>query len=1236
MAKVGRGSLGRNVIDNEDIYFDEPQSRKRSSAYQDRFTDRSMHWITFLAAGLGLWIMGIICGFLYFFILRLLFQMKNPHFDPYLAHGVSYIGGRFLSGLLYFGLNPFIILAAFGLAIFPTVFIYTRKKRERLANTGEELLDFAGDSKLATLPELVAKYPVVPNKGAHFKGVDATAIVSHLVFGNQGIKEQRLPVLISGNQKPLEELGSVAKIVEEVNKKTGQRRSKLKEQPVMDPEEGLRMLERLGMRNKKYLKAHDPSKLYVMKEQKVSIADYVNEHWYFEDYETERPSGGYLVDDAPINVVVVAMTRGNKGQSYVNPILDLWSRQEIQPNLLVNDPKGELYTAFYSTLKLRGYETVVFNLLDPAFTDQFNPLAGIITYVRKGYKDEPQKDMTNLADTFFPMPEGTDPIWTQGERMIFIMLAYLLIDFYYEEEQIYLREKMGRVDEGIIQRDLDILWENVTLPNVYRMVTAFSTRKYKELNLKTGEYGKETGINMLEKLFEVTMELPKSNIRELFSNPYANLMSMADSEKMRSSMYGMALTDMSFFVESPIIALTAASPKQSFDLLNMAFPRRFQFRINDELTKDRGWIGQAVRFELYKDPYFKEPYEGKEYVHETRIDKLSWTEMRFEAILPEDVTYVKLQILPRGVRTQGGMVYGTYYAEFVKGYQMDQTRRNFVKDPVTGKYQIKDGVLYMGTLDETGKFNREERPHEYLSNGDLVPVVSLTEVAYNEKPFAVFSVTPPSALTYVKIILMLIHLMFNSSVENSYMSKDNGKPLRKTKYLLDEAGNLSYEGTGINALTTKLSIGLAQGQEFTLILQTLQQVTDIYGEKRDRIISSNTGVTMYLLSSDLDMLNEMSERAGKYHRIRYQNKGFSKTEGMVISQVEDTFSYSMAPVEEPLLSVGRLLQMTNGEALVLSTTKRTDNEGTNVRQQPIFNTKDTSLPMSWYLHRHGYMQRRYSMLTVPTANETITQAESIPPYETLFKRRIQQAHVAPVVIRSYQKELGLSDVEMASAGDDRERRSKEMMHKINMILDYGEQANWDGDKLKNLMKGAESELGSLVNDTAVFEAVENGRKDIESVDKTAMEDKDAIEGQLKRQKDLDEQRAKKYGNNSFSREDIRSPQFETALTKAFEVADVSRLRLPFQRKQVANEIHILYHDQVFARIVSSKEIIKATGEDGANYGSDQAVGWTCLKDVYRDALMENPDWASLFGEAFLTTLKNEFQERKAMKEEGKL
>src|SRR5699024_4639212 len=175
-----------------------------------------------------------------------------------------------------------------------------------------------------------------------------------------------------------------------------------------------------------------------------------------------------------------------------------------------------------------------------------------------------------------------------------------------------------------------------------------------------------------------------------------------------------------------------------------------------------------------------------------------------------------------------------------------------------------------------------------------------------------------------------------------------------------------------------------------------------------RIISSNTGLSIFLLSNDTEMLENLSKESGTHHVSRKKSKTLHKDVGTMADHIEKNVDYTMSTEEEPLLSVNRLLKMTNGEALMLTTTKRTNNDGTNVRQQPVFNTQDTSLPMSWSLHKYGYGQRSYSMLTVPTLNSTVGLSDKIPSFEEMIYKRAAQAALAPVIIDKYKRDNNLS------------------------------------------------------------------------------------------------------------------------------------------------------------------------------------------------------------------------------------
>ncbi|MBG9812444.1 ATPase, partial [Bacillus endophyticus] len=72
-----------------------------------------------------------------------------------------------------------------------------------------------------------------------------------------------------------------------------------------------------------------------------------------------------LIDDSPVNNLIIGITRSGKGETFVFPAIDVYSRAEKQPSLILNDPKGELIAASKETLEKRGYHIEVLNLLNP-------------------------------------------------------------------------------------------------------------------------------------------------------------------------------------------------------------------------------------------------------------------------------------------------------------------------------------------------------------------------------------------------------------------------------------------------------------------------------------------------------------------------------------------------------------------------------------------------------------------------------------------------------------------------------------------------------------------------------------------------------------------------------------------------------------------------------------------------------------------------------------------------------
>ena len=70
--------------------------------------------------------------------------------------------------------------------------------------------------------------------------------------------------------------------------------------------------------------------------------------------------------------ITIFRTRAGKGQTYIEPVIDMWTRERRANNMVINDPKGELLVKFYVRGTMRGFQIVQFNLINAAKTDIYN------------------------------------------------------------------------------------------------------------------------------------------------------------------------------------------------------------------------------------------------------------------------------------------------------------------------------------------------------------------------------------------------------------------------------------------------------------------------------------------------------------------------------------------------------------------------------------------------------------------------------------------------------------------------------------------------------------------------------------------------------------------------------------------------------------------------------------------------------------------------------------------------
>ena len=971
------------------------------------------------------------------------------------------------------------IVGAIVFALMYTAMMRNLATQNMLSDTAD-INQYQNDQHIALPEEVQEKFDWFPDVGAT-SDVQFSSMISHMALSNKGIKKVKLSK--RADKDILDEDGDIEYYKGEVLRDDDGNPIQ-EEVPMFDSEfmEDLFTASGAPKKDRTIRKYYDATKIKYNPDgsnrdklgKYNTVADLINADWELPYYEPQRPAGAYVVDTAPVNTMVLAITRAGKGQTVIEPTLDMWTRERRPNNMVINDPKGELLVKNYVRATVRGFQVVQFNLINAMKTDIYNPLGMAAEAAREGDFTKCAMYVENIADVFFPLDGGDDPVWPNAANNAFKRAAYGLIDYYLEEEkELRLYAERTKMDDKILEAKMDEMWGRVTLYNTYQLFVQLTAKKLKnpsvefakkakdgefdnlsdeEYDIKLNEVERQSLLwedkpecDLLTLYFNATDALPRNSMRTLVANANNALKAMAGAEKMMASVYGIAITAMSFFTDPTISTLTSGTPSQNVDLAGMSFPRRLGVRFNSDFVHNYHLIGMQAKWMSYEDAEFTKEL-GKDFYHEDLITREGWAKYYFKGKYPKDVAYVKLSI----VNPSTNMLIRTFYFQFRKSYQTSLDGRKYVMDPVLNEKIVKNGILteLRPVKDADGKTVYKKGKTTFAqdkivditgnsSRGQVqTSAIIRTMARYAEKPKMVFLVTPPHLMKYAKLILILIKQLVDLNFDQSYMTKSNQKPLYKTRFMLDELGNLQSEGHGISGFETMLSIGLGQEQQFTLILQTLQQLRDVYGDSVDKIVQGNTSNIVFLKSTDDSMLDTLQKMSGTTHKSFTDSKTVTRDMQEIfkgMSANEGKASYTMTTKEVPVISYNDMAFISERNSIVF-----------RAGDSPIWNRNETILPMSWRLFKNTITQpgKEYSLQTIPTLSSAIDfdVRKNQPDFQKMLDKRIAQANRSPDAKDLYQNAYGYSDYDIEQLDPD--NYSDDIMDIINT---YIREANTDED-----------------------------------------------------------------------------------------------------------------------------------------------------------------------------------------------
>lgn len=148
-------------------------------------------------------------------------------------------------------------------------------------------------------------------------------------------------------------------------------------------------------------------------------------------------------------------------------------------------------------------------------------------------------------------------------------------------------------------------------------------------------------------------------------------------------------------------------------------------------------------------------------------------------------------------------------------------------------------------------FSSRENLSEMLSYSDF----DLRTIG--KKPTAVFIIIQDEKKTYHSLATIFVKQCYETLID---VAQENGGKLPcRTNFLLDEFANMPP----LKDVTTMITAARSRQIRFTMIIQNFAQLTQVYGKENAETIKGNCGNIIYLISTELAALEEISKLCGE-------------------------------------------------------------------------------------------------------------------------------------------------------------------------------------------------------------------------------------------------------------------------------------------------------------------------------------------------------------------------------------
>ena len=620
-----------------------------------------------------------------------------------------------------------------------------------------------------------------------------------------------------------------------------------------------------------------------------------------KDKSLKKLPGRYFIDGKAVNTIILGETRAGKGETAVLATIDIVARGSADQSLVVADMKGELFTKTNDLLRRNNYDVKVLNFDNLNYSMSMNLLSQALYYAKRSNWAQTRQKISQLANTIYAAEDANanERFWINGASSTFSGLALATIWL------------LKREDE----------WEKMTIANVVNLLQQLATSEEQVTLENTRLTPKQAAnptvqkkvMNRLDLLVSV-MDKEAQKLRDQGESDPLLDMAIASfnqagmgSTDTKGNIYSSMFANVELFTSD--ISVQKMTTIDDFRYSSVGFPRVMEMQLPEYFANRKVSIAFKVGDKQYTEYVIADEMGLVQFAIEPKLDDRTVFTMTFD---------IEDNYIPDSRHRDIPIVDRVITVTAVKKYEKKGLRPKL--DPYTGLPIIMGYVVKEITTNIT------------VGRDDIVITFD-----YSEKRTAIFVVLPPLKKEYYQLALFFMEQLYQDNYD--WANRNKNKNINRIHFLMDEFGNFPKWPD----MSTKLSAALGYNFAFTMVLQNLEQLTEVYGKEGANTLVGNSSNFMYIKSSSLDTVEEISRKLGM-RTIRMSNPGHDNPSG------EDNVSSK----ERALLTAEELMKLRPGQMIAFRSAKNNDNRGASVATHPLYDYGWTSMPFAFNLLR-GYM-----------------------------------------------------------------------------------------------------------------------------------------------------------------------------------------------------------------------------------------------------------------------------------------